>query len=825
MSENPCLQALKSEFSQLAGDDLDALADDVERIVTRARVEGAAGELQERVLAAVEARADDIRTAALIEKRNAALNLRRRMEAHRFITERFGDNPARGLEALLVGTNRAGLGNRMSAAAVQKELLGKYVGGFIAEVERAGLWEVFVSGSLDREIARELWALGNAATPPRNATARRLAEIVHQYNELARLDANRAGAWIKPLPGYVVRQSHDLHKIRRAGFDAWKEYVLPRLDLERTDYGDDLDGFLRGVFDGLASGVHMKSGTGAPSGFKGVANIGKKLSHERFLHFKDADAWFDYNAKFGAGSLRESLLAGLDRMAHATGLMRTWGPNAEANFDRVVDDLLRGTKGAPEARRKLAEARRGWLGNRLAEVTGATKIPVNEMGARVSANVRAVESMSKLGAAVLSSVTDIPFYASEMKYQGRSFLAGMAEALGSLFQGKGSAERRQVAGALGVFFDSMRGEVISRFSAHDDLGGTMTRLMQQFFKLNGLTWWTDTLRTSAGLSMSHRLALLRGQGWDALGDDLRRALGLYGIDAGRWDLLRQGALTLADGREYLTPEAVRGLSDEVFSAHLQSTGARPTPARVRELRDSLESQLRTYFTDRAEYAVIEPDAKTLSILRRGAQPGTVEGEVLRFIAQFKAFPAAVLTKALSREIYGRGATTLAQALKNGHGELMGLAQLMVYSTLFGYGAMALKDLAKGRTPRDPDDVKTWMAAMVQGGGLGIYGDFLFGEMRTRFGGGPIATALGPTAGTVEDVLDIIGRIRDGDDASAKAFHTLMVTTPFANLFYTRMALDYLFIYQISENLSPGYLSRMERRLQRENAQTFLFPPR
>lgn len=49
-------------------------------------------------------------------------------------------------------------------------------------------------------------------------------------------------------------------------------------------------------------------------------------------------------------------------------------------------------------------------------------------------------------------------------------------------------------------------------------------------------------------------------------------------------------------------------------------------------------------------------------------------------------------------------------------------------------------------------------------------------------------------------------------------------TPFANLFYTRVVADYLFLYDVQEALAPGTLRRMEQRVQRENDQTFLFSP-
>jgi len=823
MAAKDCLDEIQRAAGRaLSDDELDDLLSSLQRRQKRAQAEGA-NDLEAAALDAADRMGEDLKAAAIIEKRNAALNLKRRLEALDFVRTQFGDKPDLGLEALIVGVNRPKQGARFSAAAEQNQLSGYYVGGFIADIERLGLWRELVDGRLDRDIARALWAKGEDNPDLRAIPkpAQQIADAIHKWQEVARLDANKAGAWVKRLPGYIVRQSHDINKIRRAGYDEWASFIRPRLDPATFDDVKDVNRFLAEVYDGLASGVHMKANT-AVAGFKGIANVGRKLSHERVLHFKSADDWYSYNARFGTGNLREALLSGLERSAAATGLMRVFGPNAEANLKRIMDDLMRDLKGSPDKLKAFRDDEH-WLRNRFAEVDGSVRIPANTMGARIGSSVRATESMAKLGGAVLTAFGDIGFYGSEMRYQGRSMLSGMAESMAGLLRGKGTREQREVLGMLGVYFDGMRGAITSRFSGHDDLPGRMSRLMQKFFKFNGLTWWTDTMRMSAALAMSHRLALNRGIGWDRLDPDLERTLGLYGIDAGKWEIVRNAAAKMADEREYVVPEAIRDLSDEPFKDYLTSLGVKITDPRVRELRREIEAQLRAYFVDRAEYAVITPDQRTLAIMRRGTKPGTVEGEALRFIMQFKSFPIAVVQKAVGREVYGRGANNLWQALRNGHGEMLGLAQLMVWTTLFGYGSMTAKDLLKGRTPRNPLSPTTWAAAMTQGGGAGIYGDFLLGESN-RFGGGLIQTIAGPTFGTADDVYDLYTRLRNGDDAAAQSFRLLINNTPFANLFYTRTALDYLFLYQIQEALNPGYLRRLERRVEKQNKQTFLLRP-
>src|SRR5690606_7242637 len=107
-----------------------------------------------------------------------------------------------------------------------------------------------------------------------------IAKAIRKWQEVSRLDANKEGAAIGKERGYITRQSHDLHKIRKAGFEKWKEAIAPRLDLDRMVIpNDDLNAYLRKVYDGLASGVHLKAETRPTmTGFKGPANIAKRAS-------------------------------------------------------------------------------------------------------------------------------------------------------------------------------------------------------------------------------------------------------------------------------------------------------------------------------------------------------------------------------------------------------------------------------------------------------------------------------------------------------------------------------------------------------------------
>lgn len=835
MAANDCIQAIQQAAGRELNDaELVEIIETLQERQRRLRAENEMLSMEDAALQAADELARDAEMNAVIEKRNAYLNFRKRAEAIEYIRRHWADRYDLGLESFLVGTNVARTGSRRSVAAEQKQLSQAYVAGLLNDLDKSGHLPLLTSGTMDRDISRALWQLNREAPDvkglPKEAVE--IAGVLRKWQEVARVDANRAGAAIGKLDNYVARQSHDPYKMQAAGFAQWRDFIVTRLDPQRTFAGSsDPDAMLLEAYNGIVSGVRFKASDGK-AGFKGPRNIAKKMSQERVLHFKDADAWFEYNQEFGTGSVREAVIGGLDRMGETTGLMRRLGTNPEANWEQILSTLQQDLKGNPEALRKFDNDRKGMLATRFKEVDGTTRMAVNHMGARISANIRSIESMAKLGAATVSSISDLPLAASELKYQGKSFLGSLGEILGGMVSGRKSAEQREILSSLSVFFDSMRGDVVSRFSTDDTLGGKMTRAQRMFFKANGLTWWTDTVRSSVALMMSHNLAFHRGKGYGQLGD-LQRTLNTFGIDEGRWDILRQSPGKMADGREYMTPEGLDTLPDEPFAAYLKSQGRKPSETAIRELRDDLKSQLRAFITDRASYAVIEPDARTRAIMLRGTQPGSVAGELFRFVGQFKAFPIAVLQKSFGRELYGRGYTPsaygsgahkeLIQALRSGNGEIIGMANLLLWTTAFGYLAMSAKDLLKGRNPRNPDDASTWVAAMLQGGALGIYGDFLFGEV-SRFGSSPIQTLAGPTLGTAEDFVELYHKIKNGDDAAASTFRLALSNTPFLNLFYTRALMDYLFLYSMQEAMNPGYMRRMERRVEKENAQTFLLKP-
>ncbi|VAX69500.1 Uncharacterised protein [Enterobacter kobei] len=609
---------------------------------------------------------------------------------------------------------------------------------------------------------------------------------------------------------------------------------MPKLDPVTFEGVADKDAFLRNVYDGLASGVHLASEKPDwMKGFKGSQNVARRASQERVLHFMDGRSWFEYNREFGVGSVRESIYGGLEASARNTGLMRILGTNPENMVNYLADTISADLKGNEKALAAFNDARRSSIKNQMAEITGQTNIPGSSALARFGSTTRAVDSMLKLGGAMISSFNDLASNALELRYQGKNFMSALTESIQGRLKRYSSEEQKEILSSLGVYADSMRDEILQRFSGDVTLPGKVARLQRQFFRLNGLNWWTDASRNTTATMISHWLAGNSKSPHASLNADLKRALDLHGIGEAEWNIYRTMDMKGSEGRTFMTPDGIESVPDEVIAKYVSDRNISVNERSIANARSELGDKLRGYILDRVMVAMTEPTARTRAFMKQGTQPGTVQGELIRFIGQYKSFTASFMQQALGREVFGRGYTpaplgesrwgSVTNALfKSGKGEMVGLAQVALWMTFFGYLSMQTKLMLKGQTPR-PADAKTFLAAAAQGGGLGIFGDFLFGEAN-RFGNGPITSLAGPVAGSADQLVTLFQKARSGDAKAGDFFRFTVDHTPFINLFWSRPILNYLFLNQLQESLSPGSLHRYEQNIRKNQGNDFLIPP-
>jgi len=757
--------------------------------------------------------------AAKIAKRSRYIDILREKNVLELAdrADKAVNDPSLGLEAALVGVNAGFEGALRSVDSLMNSLGGQYFGGFTADLKKAKLHTEFntMRGDLELEVSRALANL-NKKVPETDIDAspkaQKIAKIMFKYQRMALHRENKAGAFIRLKEGRVVRASHDPSKLTKVGKDAWVNYMSEggRINWSKTANGDFVNaddaakrGFLERSYQAIVTGNRIASDkTELSKAFTGSKNLAKARSESAVFTFKDADTWYEYDQQFGRGSLREAFVQDLQSSFRSIALLEQFGTNPEELFKRVQKKLL--DKHQNDLKKSQRLQRKNSILNfdaMLAEVTGDVNIGSHTKLARYLHFYRAIQTMAKLGGAAVSAFSDVAFMASNRMYQGRSLMDAWGDSFSALFRGMNQGEMREFADRLGVGLESQLGDFMSRFNASDDIPGNTSKLLNKFFKLNLLQPWTEANKRGVTLMIANDLGREAGKTFDNLAPDLQRLLSIYGIDAVKWNAVRKGVKKGPDGRDYIVPGEI---PDE-----------------------SVRENMFNLLTNEAEFSVPSPGARERAILRQGYRPGSFAGEAIRFVGQFKSFGVLGITKNIGRHAYGTGAKNKREIFARGVGGNLGLINTIVGTTVMGYFVMQAKEVMKGREPR-PASPETFLAAALQGGGLGIYGDFLFGRA-TRFGGGTLETAIGPGISAGFEGLDLMLRYRDqlltGDeDVRGDAVRFFKSNMPLANLFYTQQALDYMIWYQLQETINPGYLQRMEQRIRRDNNQDFIVPP-
>lgn len=130
--------------------------------------------------------------------------------------------------------------------------------------------------------------------------------------------------------------------------------------------------------------------------------------------------------------------------------------------------------------------------------TGLASRPVNVTAAKISADIRAGLSMAKLGGATISSLSDLPVSAVSSMFRGSGFWQGLFRQVDGILKGRPKGEQAEISYLLGEGFDGMIGHIVSPTAANDSPVGKLSALQEKYFRWNGLSWWTDVNRATAG---------------------------------------------------------------------------------------------------------------------------------------------------------------------------------------------------------------------------------------------------------------------------------------------------------------------------------------
>lgn len=813
---------------------------------------------------------EGIRSAIL--KRNAREDAFKLRDLRTYVEEakKAGHGAELAIEARLTGTNvpifdkKSRTGNQLSAAAQALGAKRDWIGGVVTDLERIGaedakfrgLDRIFYSRAIEDDIFREKWQLdnGDRGKPgiTKNEAALKIAEVLHKWDKVRVAALNSEGAWITDYGGYVTRMTHDADRIRRAsrpyapldpkgwfykGFEqadreAWAHFTMQHLDVKRTFGGQEADQALAQMYGGFVDQSHLEPVL-IEIGEPGVPNVASQVSHQRKLHWKDADAWLAYNKRFGRYDATDAWLKSVESSANHYALMKVFGSRPRENFAEIVkyaQDSAMGTEGRIAIDKRLPA-----LENRYKVISGEADRPIANMWSGIVNGVMAVQRLAKLGFTPFAMLQDNVTISRELSRHGLAFVERNGSILSGYFQGAEGSAKAEIADLLHTgILGRLRG-VTARFDISDARAGTLAKMENIFFRITGMTAMTENKRADAERMMAYALGRARGKEFAQLGTEEARMLQAFGIGEAEWQLLHKAEWNTIAGETYLTPDVARKISDDDMTAYLKAKGpiseqatsslmlqmaGHIPPNMADRARQDLALKLWAYYAERGQFAVLEPGAREKAILYQGTQSGTPLNVALRLLLQFKQFPATMITKSWGAEIYGG---------KTGLGRITGMVELIVGSTLAGIMANYLNQLAKGQDPNSAwknQPVQALVSGFLRGGSASLYGDFLLGEW-SRHGMNAVETLAGPTVGQLNQAFELwadLTHMKKKEATASLALRMVRNNAPYLNMIYTRTMFDYLVTYRLQEWLNPGYLERMERTMKDKQGIEFNLRP-
>lgn len=655
-------------------------------------------------------------------------------------------------------------------------------------------------------------------------SANQIGEVLTQALDNLRQRANLAGADIGELKGFGLPQTHDRAAFARVSEAEWIAFVAPRLKRSRMLNPDnrlpmtdqELNDFLSGVYtdvvtDGLAD---VQPG----QNFVAKRNIANKRMQSRQLHFLSPDEWMEYQDAFGTPDIFTHITNHVRGMSNDIAAMEIMGPNVDATAEFIKQNVtsIKGRAAIQETGKKAA--RRTLLGfdarfDRLyAVVTKSYLTPENEMWANFFGGIRNVLTSTFLGSSFLSAVTDVGFSSVTTAYNGLSTLRFMRRQLKTF--ATASAKDRRAALRAGLTVDSWVASAgpLQRFVG-ESIGPEWTERLSDFIlRASFLSPWTDSGRIAFGQEMLFAYTDNVGKTFKKMPDKLRATLERHGISSADWEKIRKTPLAMDPdtGLKSLRPQ-------DMVAANIG--GDRRETLRLAALFHGM-------VLTESKFAIPEATGKARSLLTGAQAPGSVMGEITRNTALFKSFPVAVVMT----HFMGRG---FMNAELGALGKTKYLAHMIIATSVLGGLAIQMKDISKGRDPRNMRSAEFLGAAILQGGGIGILGDFLFSDVN-RFGGGLANTIAGPVAGIGADLLKLtVGNIMEASqEEGVKSFgpeliRFLRALTPGQNLWYTRLAMERLVWDEMLKATDPDYsqrFRRMERRARKDYGSGFFSRP-
>lgn len=779
---------------------------------------------EQRLQEAAKMAAEEFTAEAAKKKQRVALTI----QAHDRISSYIDSQKVNGMSSMesldrLLAFKSDGKSNIQSVETRGEAIAKDYIRNLVETFEsiEPKIFGLFNNKEGETALTYELYGADSAkvVSPEIAAVAKKAAKAWAEVAESARLSYNEAGGKIGKLEDWGRPQSHSQYLVSKTPKDVWVADHMQWVDRSRyinedgTPFTENqLSDFLSNAYDTISTGGANKVEPGQAKGAGMRANYHAEM---RQIHYRGPEAYLAQQAKYGGTDAYTSMMGHITSLSKDMALLDTFGPNPDLTFRYFLDKSVKEEKMAKRTKIGKVDSAAINMQNLYDYVGGKTQPVASRRIAQAFDTLRNWQVATKLGSAWVTSITDnatMHLTASVNNMSHMQLMRNQLKTLNLL-----DKTEKQMARRAGLSLQTLMNQT-NRWGA-EALGPSFSAKMSSLtIRASGLNAATEGRRRAFGVTMYGAIGstVKRLKKLSSIPEDDLRYLQSKGVTDTDYAVWKQATLEdWGDGNDtMLTPEAVYRVPDSAIK-HLGDP---------KTVRREAALKLLGMVDEEVNMAVIEPGARERVMTKMGTMKGTWKGEITRSFFLFKTFPIAMISRHLGR---GLGMPTAG-------GKAAYIAGLVATTTLLGAMAQQMSEILGGRDPKNMDVTEKngalfWTHALLKGGSLGIYGDFLF-STNTQYGNSPLATLAGPVAGYVEDLVGLtqgsMMKMAKGEKVNwgANAVKFLKGNIPLQNLWYTKATTDRLIFNQIQESISPGYLNRVEMRAKREFDQRYFWKP-
>jgi|3_EtaG_2_1085321.scaffolds.fasta_scaffold09492_2 hypothetical protein len=420
----------------------------------------------------------------------------------------------------------------------------------------------------------------------------------------------------------------------------WIDFIKDKLDLDETF--KKVDAFLPNgdidhvKVDKILSNIYINITEGKTDIFQktGILKDIESLKKRRrmFFHWKDFKNWSEYNEQYGTGDIFSALMSDIHGSSNKIGMSEIMGPAPE----QMYEALKRFQENEGITRGSIWHKN---TNNIFKWVSGESKIAVNMTAATIFSNIRAVTSMARLGGVALQSLTDTNIAASYATRFGVSYGQSFSNQITALLSQFTSPELKQLGEMMHLDMRHHMG-YIGKFIEAQNLGNVSSKITSKYYQYVAMQAWDNGNRLGIMSTISRNFYKNKDISFKNLDQKLKSQLDNFNINSTEWDILRK---KIKD--KHLTLDIVDKISDEDYKKIRSSLGE--DDSLLADIKNQLYRKIHTLFDVSSNNAVLSPGAYENAILLQGTKPGSVTGEIMRTIMQFKGFAVSFVNRSLA----------------------------------------------------------------------------------------------------------------------------------------------------------------------------------